>query len=197
MDRARDELLPGARLAREEHGRGRRRHLVDQGEHGANDGRVPDDGVARRLVALQRTAALLLLCERLQDHEPELVLVERLREVVLRAPFQRLDGAVDRAVRREHDHGETRVTLFDPAKELESIHPRHPKIRDDEVGALFLQDLDRFHARRGRRDVVAVASEVGAEHLADARFVIHDQDVLTHREETALAGKATTSPLAY
>ncbi len=76
-------------------------------------GERADDAEARRRAPSASSVASapreLARLQRLGDDLPDLVLVERLGDEVERAALERLDGGVDRAVRRDDDDGQLRV----------------------------------------------------------------------------------------
>ena len=107
--RARDDLLAGAALAAEQHGRERRRGLLEPREALLHRGR------ARRRAGPRRSgprgagasggsaAAWLADRERLVDREEDLVAIEGLEQEVRRARLHRLDRERHRAVRGDQD----------------------------------------------------------------------------------------------
>ena len=109
MDRARDHLLAGARLAGDEHGALRLRDELGALNHFLHGAASPDDAVlvefgaalADQVLALRSQA---LVFERVADQREQLFDLERLLQVVQRAELHRLDRAFDRRVRRHHQH---------------------------------------------------------------------------------------------
>ena len=109
VDGARDELLARPGLAAQEHGRVGVRDLLHHREHLAHGRRGADDllepGRPLELAVQPRhVAALPLVRHRVAEHQRELVVADRLREVVERALAHRLHRRLDRGVRGdEHD----------------------------------------------------------------------------------------------
>src|SRR4029077_11327544 len=106
MNRLRDELLAGPRLARDEHRRARRRRLLDDLVDLPHLGAVADERAERTMLA-QLAPQRLHLAHRLEalddlvEQDLQALNVDRLREVVVRAFLHRLDGGLDGALRRE------------------------------------------------------------------------------------------------
>ena len=108
VERSRGELLAGPRFARDEDIGIRRRGLADQLEHAPDARALANDrpgAVGALQVALQdgvlaRDAALV---QRPRDGVQELVVVERLDEVVDGPGAQRADGALHGRVAGDHD----------------------------------------------------------------------------------------------
>ena len=118
VERARHVSLAAARLAQEEHRRGRcarpARHAHDPLDHAAQalDGRRLPQDLARRglpLPVIGDLAALTRAPQGAIDPQPELLEVERLLHVVARAPLHRPHGLGDGSVARHHDDRELRI----------------------------------------------------------------------------------------
>ena len=147
VDGAGDQFLAGAALAGDQH-----RHvlggdaadgLVDlaHGRAGADDGAV-HVGVRGGLGDHGRLAHPPGHLQRLADHPPQLVQVERLEQVVVGALLHRLDGRVRRLGHGDEDDRDARV---DPADLLVDLQPGL-------VGQAQVEqnDIRRLGARRAR-----------------------------------------------
>ena len=108
VNRARDELLAGARFAADENRGVRRGDLLDEPEDVAHRGALADDGLEPVVLQAPLEADRLLRePERLDGAlhaEEQLVGDDGLRHVVEGAEVVRLARALDRAVRRHEDH---------------------------------------------------------------------------------------------
>src|SRR6185369_7819381 len=128
--------------------------------------------------------AILLHLEGLADRELESVHVERLQDVVGRTPLHRLDGGLDRAVRREHDERQLGVALAHASQEVEATAAGQPKVAQDQVDPLRRQGLERLLGTlRGHR----LDAHLLEDHLQDAphlALVVHHQGLL-HRVSPA------------
>src|SRR5262249_15400755 len=137
MDRARGELLAGTRLAVDEH----RRVVLREHADGLEDlvhhpvpahhvgERVPVGELVAQVVDLVEQATLL---EYLLGREEDLLLLERLRDVVARPLLDRLDRALDASVAGDHDDIEIRPTISDLAREPDAVGSRDLEVDDGE-----------------------------------------------------------------
>src|SRR5690606_9557658 len=108
------------------------------------------------------------------DAGDQLVLVERLGHVVVRAAAERLDLGVDLArARQDHHRG---VDLADPqlTQNFQTIHVRQVQVQKNKVVVVDLAQIDAFLTQIGGVDVEAL----GLEHQLDAlrsRAVVLDE----------------------
>ena len=108
VDRLRDELLAGARLAGDQHRRAGRRRLLDDPVHGADAGAVADDPAEASLLAKlaaerSHLAQRVLPLDRFLQEDLQPLRIDRLAQVVVGAFLDRFDGAVDGALRGQKD----------------------------------------------------------------------------------------------
>ena len=182
VDGARDELLARAGLAAQEHRRVRVRHLLHHREHLAHRGRGPHDllepGRLLELAAQPRdVAALALVRDRVAEHERELVVADRLREVVERALAHRLHRGLDGRVRGDEHDRERGPERVDPLHERDAVHVRHLEVGDD-------RERDPSSSRRASASAPQEATSTSNPsserfafaHLAGAGVVVHDED---------------------
>ena len=138
MDGARDELLARPALARQEHGRGDSGDPLDRPEDLLHAGALPDD-VRKRvlrgelLLQVDVFVAELLLPERTVDDQPELLDVERLRDVVHRSGLHRFDRIGCRRVRGDHDDRGLGRFRLDLLQEVEAITVGHLDVAENEI----------------------------------------------------------------
>jgi hypothetical protein len=195
VQRLGDQLLPGARLARDEDGAAGRRDALDDAEDGLHALVGPDDG-GTPAVAQARAQAQVLLARPLQldgvgDAPQELVGVERaaLLDVVEGAA---LDG-VDRVAqllrnRRHHDDGDLRQVLSHVLQHAVAVEPRHRDVGHHHVEGLRAELLDGLAPVARRHDLGArVAQQIG-EHVAEALVVHHEQARALERPRLAALG---------
>ena len=106
----------------------------------------------------------------------QLVRIERLGEVVLRAGLDRLDGGVDGALRRQQDHLDVLDLRLQRLEQLDAAHARHHQIGDDDrgpEGGDLLEGLGAVGGRLGGKS--PRAHELG--QTAPRRgIVLDDQD---------------------
>ena len=115
----------------------------------------------RRPPQRDRLAAKLRLVERAARGRARARPLERLRQVVVRALPDRLDGGVDGAVCGHHDDGSRRVSSSrrERFEQLEPVELRHAQIGDEDVETLRSRGGRGGRARRERDGVVAAVHE--------------------------------------
>ena len=182
VQRGCDQLLARAALALDQHRGGRVRHLGDdllQLDHPlalADDlGEPPPWLVGNDVPGVQ-----VGLARGLGDDRLQLGMLERLGDEVEGAGLHRLDGAVHAAVRRDHDHRYVRVGDHHLAQQRQSIHPWHHQIGDHHVGAVAVERRQCFLAVRCDLDLVTLALQRGREDLAEALFIVDDENPVGH-----------------
>ena len=177
-----DELLAGAALALEEDrapGRGGGLDEVEDVLHGL--ALADDVGEAEALPELVLEPDVLVLealaLEGLLDgHEQELVVLERLLDVVEGADLHGRDGRLDRAVGRDDDDRDQGIDPLDPPQDLDAVHPRHEKVEEDDVEGLGGEFLQRLLARARDLDLVALRRQELGQDVVDDRLVVDDVD---------------------
>ena len=195
VDRARDQFLPGAGLAGNEHralGCGNELRTADDLFH--RPAAADDAVVVELLVTFAEQVAVLgsqpLMVERPADDDEELVDLERLLQVVESAELHRLDGAFDRRVRGHHQHLAAiafgrRVDVL--ANQLEPGELRHHVVDDEEIErALGEQPLRLARARRVD-DAVAGVAQRAAERFQNFFLVVDEENRAAdvgHRERS-------------
>ena len=159
VDGAGDQFLAGAALAGDQH-----RHvlggdaadgLVDlaHGRAGADDGAV-HVRVRRGLGDHGRLAHPPGHFQRLADHPPQLVQVERLEQVVVGALLHRLDGRVRRLGQGDEDDRDARVDLADLLVDLQAGLVGQAQVEENDIGRLGTDPLEPFGAGAGHLDPV-------------------------------------------
>ena len=155
VERVRDQLLAGAALAADEH-----RHVgvgdpVDGLEQPAHRRAGADDaleavGAVHLLEEPAVVAAQQHAFHHAADDHPELVVVERLRDVVRGAELHRLHRGLLRAVGGDHDHGEVGIEGAGALEDLHAADAVHAQVGDHEVEAAGLDAAERLLAARWR-----------------------------------------------
>ena len=193
MQRPRRELLAGAALAGEEDRRLGAGEALDAGEEGVHRRRAADE--VDQLVALadlRREPAVLALeppaRQRPVDRELERLRLERLREVVVGAGADRLDGAGDRAVGRHHDEADVGVLRAHAGEELAAVAVRQPPVGDHEIDRRAAELAHRLGERAGLGDAVALGGEEPGEEPALVGLVLDDeQSFVVHRPRSPMS----------
>ena len=131
------QLFPGSGLAPDEHRRGGRRRLLDHPIERPDAGAVADDAPEAALLAQLSAQELdlpqgLLALDGLVQEDPKPLRVDRLAEVVVGAILDRVDGALDRALRREKDEGDVRQLILQGAQQVVTAHPGHHEVAHDD-----------------------------------------------------------------
>ena len=134
-------LFARAALARDQHGHflGRdARHQHGQALHGLgaehHRARQVELGLQALVVRVQPHRL-----DRTLHHRHQLVRLERLAKIVVRAFFDRVDCGALRAVRRDQDHARRALQRADPAQQLEPIELRHAQVGQHQVKRLLRQ----------------------------------------------------------
>ena len=149
VDRARHQLLAGARLPRDEHRGGGRRGLVDQPVDFAHRrARAEQEPHAAHLLELPAQhgdlARDLGLLDRLVEQRPQPARLDRLGHVVVGALTHGRHRGLDAGMAGEQDGdgvGELRAHRLEHA---EPVRPRHYEIRDHHRGPEGPRSLDRL-----------------------------------------------------
>ena len=181
MDGAGDELLAGAALARDEHG-GQAVGGLPDGLEDLEHLAAPADEVVEAPLAAELPLERLVLVpealalQRVREDELDLVHLERLGDVVVRAELHRLHRRLGGRERGDDHHdGLGRVLLRRP-EHREAVHLPHPEVGDDQVEHLTREGLDRLRAALADRDVVALLLQHDREEVAHAALVVHHED---------------------
>jgi hypothetical protein len=189
VDGARDELLAGAALADDEHGRHRPGDAIDAREDLAHaprsaDHALEDERAAGRVVVVRVGLAHVVRGEQLADEGDEARRIQRLLQVVRGAELQRLDGRVHRAATGDHDDGGRRllrlgrVLRLERREALHQVHPGHPgqiQIGHEHVGGRALVDVERLLAARRDHDVEPLVPQHRLEDRGLIRLVLDQQ----------------------
>ncbi len=185
VQRARHQLLAGARLAGDEHVRGRAGEAPHQREDVLHDRRASDDVLeairARDLAAEARhLGAQAALLERLLDRGREIVDLEGLGDVVVRAELERALGGLDRA-ERGHDDDVRRTALrlggADLGEHVEPVHVGHLDVGDDEIDVALPDARDTGLTAGGDLDVIALFGERLRDEVAHRGVVLDHEEV--------------------
>ena len=185
VDRAREDFLAGAALARQQHRRleaGGALHHLEHLDHrlGGGHDRVIA-GSALDLAAQQLVgAAQALALARLAQREQHLGGGEGLGEVVVGAALHRLDRELRGAEGRHQDHGRFRQAPHQLGQQLEAVHPGHAQVAEHQLGG---GEVELAQGRLGVRcadDFIALGREHQREALAQGLVVVDDQDASGH-----------------
>ena len=141
-----------------------------------------DDELAFRLVGdlrrqRQHLTVEILTLGRVAHERPQLVVVEFLGDVVIRAVLHRLHGGLDLLNRGDHDHFDQAVVLLDDAEHLEAADARQAHVEQQQVDVLLVQHGQRGFAARDAQHAV-LALENRGQRVAHPLIVVDDEDGL-------------------
>ena len=163
VQQPREQLLAGAALAEDQHRRRQLGDLVHQLDDLAHLLARPDEELALALLGDLRAQRDHLPVEILPlagiAHErPQLVVVEVLGDVVIRAVLHRLHGGLDLVDGRDHDALDQAVVLLDDAQDVEAADARQADVEQHHIDVLLAEQRQGGLAARDREDpVVALA----------------------------------------
>ena len=118
--------------------------------------------------------------QRLADHPPQLVQVERLEQVVVGALLHRLDGRVRRLGQGDEDDRDSRIDLADLLVDLQAGLVGQAQVEQNDIGRSGADALDPFGAGAGHLDAVSGSGEGLAHLLGDQDRVIVDEQQVGH-----------------
>src|SRR3954471_17864060 len=149
---------------------------------------VSDDAATDRV----REVAIRAPEERL-DPAHQLAQTERLRQVVVGTELE-ADHLVDLVITRGQDE-DRHLGAGRPqaAEDLEAVHPRQADVEDDEIGRLACRDVEALLPGTGDGDLVALLLEGVLDATRDGMLVFDDEDGgchagMLHRQRRISAG---------
>jgi hypothetical protein len=148
VDVAGEQLLAGAALAEQQHGRRRAGGLLGHLEGGAHDLAVADDRLVRGGGQLGPQLAVFgderVLVERLLHGRDDRRALERLADEVVGAELHRRDRVLDGAVGRHHQDLDLGRDRLGGLEQVLAGHARHPQVGDHHLHRVQAQDLERL-----------------------------------------------------
>ena len=185
VDGAREELLAGAGLALDQHGRvegGHTRDLLVELHH---PGRLADQvlepvGRAQLPPVVEVLAGQAPRLERAAHDHCDLLHPERLGQVVVRAGAHRLDGRLDAGERREDHHREPRLGGAQALEDRETVEIGHAEIDERKVEGLALRQSQARLAAGDQAHAIPLAPEHLGQQLTGHRVVVGDEQRLGH-----------------
>ena len=104
------------------------------------------------------------------------VVVDGLGDEVRRAEAQAFDGVVHVAVPGDHDDLRVGILIAYPFEQGQAVHARHTDVGDHDGEGIGGERLQRFAGTLGGVDVIAEIPDQGPEDMADAGFIINEQN---------------------
>ena len=178
VQRARHQLLAGARLAGDHH-RQVGRHQARQRPVDLLHGRRAAD--QRQALALLRRIGVALhrrgrRRQRAVHHRDQFVEVERLGQVFEGAALGGAHRRQQRRLRAHDDDAQVGPELADARHEVEAVLVGHHHVGDDELALAFLDPLPQRRGGAGAAHIVALAAQRLVQDGADGAIVVGDQD---------------------
>jgi hypothetical protein len=122
--------------------------------------------------------------QRPPDGGEQLLQRDRLLEEIVGADAGCLDRGIDRAVTGHHHHRHGEQSRARPLlQQRDAGGIRHPDVEQHQVGTRLAAERARGRRVLGEAHLVALVGEDLREQLADADFVVYDQDLLHGRED--------------
>ena len=186
VDQAGEDLFPRPGLPGDQHGRMRGRHLPYGREDLLHRRVLRDDpDVVHRHPVLGPLEEL-----QFPAHLPQagggihavlqVFQVERFLDVIEGAKAQRLDGGIQRGVRRHQDHFRLGVDLLGLPQHVDAADIPQLDVGDDDVDRVGFQNLDRLRPVGGAEDLIPRILEEGHNPHAEGFVVLNDQDAIRH-----------------
>jgi hypothetical protein len=161
VQRVGDQFLARPGLADDEHVRARRRdqlHLAKQLLHRLGTALELGELGVQSLLQLVDPLAVLVLLEQLGHARAQLLDVDRLGQVVVRAALHRVDGRLHRAVSGDHQHADPRIDAFHLVQDTEAVRTGQHQIGEDQTDVAVLSHVLQRGFRLGEgHDTVAGA----------------------------------------
>ena len=184
VDRARDELLAGSRLAANQHGRVALGHLLHDAEHALERIALADDAIEIVDVVLGMPQIVELVAhaphlERLLDLHFHFFDLEGLLHVVERAAFHGFHGRMHRSEGGHQDHGGRGMERLGGAEHVEAVAAAHLEIAQHDVEMPVVKPLDRLVAIRSFFHFMVGGRQRPSEPATE-RIVIVSNENATH-----------------
>ena len=180
MDGMCHHLFARSRLSIDQNAPVRRSHqrdLLAQRFHG--NAVADDDALGLELlfqVDVLALQSLRLNCILDDDQRP--FNAERLLEEVIGAEFRGAHRGLDRAVAGDHDHFGRTLQLADFCQRLHPINARQPYVEQEHIEGGLPQEVEAGFAAVSRRGGVAFVTKNTGERIANASFVVDDEDAM-------------------
>src|SRR5271157_4523729 len=184
MDRARDQFLAGARFAGDKHARVGARDLFHDAEDLLDRVAFADDILEAVLVTqLAPQEAVFveerLLRQRVANDRLQMIVGERLGQVVVGALAQGVDRGLDARVRRQNDPHHLGIQVANLAQQVEAAAAlAEVDVQDRDVDFLLLEDLQRDFGRVRFDHFVALAAQQLHDYRPHQLLVLGDKDTV-------------------
>ena len=117
----------------------------------------------------------------------QLAHAEGFDDVIVGAEFQPEHGVRFLHPRGQDDHRRCALETVLP-EEFVSVHFRHQDIQQHRIGLFVTRGVERFPAVARSHHAITLFSQVIGDQVADAEFIVHDEDRLGHAVIVVPAG---------
>ena len=107
----------------------------------------------------------------------DFVRIERLADVVVGAVLQRCDRGFDRGIARHHDDDQIGIHLMQAALQFDAVGAAHLDVEQGQVPFVLGHARERVAGAFGGSDLVAFLAKPFSQRIADAQFVVDDQQL--------------------
>src|SRR3954470_13546866 len=105
----------------------------------------------------------------------QLLALERLDEVVVRADVQALHTRIERVARGQHEDRRVVVVFAQPPGDVDAVEAGQPEVEHDQIGQEGMDVLERLDAVAGELDLIALQAQRALQHLRDVLVVLDDE----------------------
>jgi hypothetical protein len=137
-------------------------------------------GARQRRAQIEHLTLERALLEGALGQHQDVVHVERLGQVVVGAPLERLDGGPELAHRGGDDHDGRRVGRLDARQHVDAGLAGHALVEHDQIDLARFQDVEGLRAVGGFEHVAGLFED-GAHRGSHAFLVVDDEDGATRR----------------
>ena len=114
--------------------------------------------------------------QRAPHAQVELIFLEWLQNVVVRAGADGFERDRNVVHRRDHDHRDVRIVQAQLAQKLQAVHLRHHDVAQDQVERVFAESFEAQLAVRAGRALKALRVQKRRDNLAYRLFVVYNED---------------------
>ena len=195
VDGAGDQLLAGAALPGDQHGKGLVGNAADGLVRFLHPRAAADDGFAGELFVRRRLRDDGRLAhqpgdfERLADHAVQLLQIDRLEQVVVSPVPHRLDGRVGRPDHGDHDDRDAGVDSPELPQDVQAGLVGQAQVEENNVRASGGDPFQALCARLGDLNPVCGRGEHVAHSVAEQVRVVIDQEQVGHVTRAPRTGK--------
>jgi len=120
------------------------------------------------------------------DHQHHLFKREGFLNEVERTQFGRLHRRFNGTVTRHHDDLQLRMGGLDRLKGFDPVHPRQPDVQQHQMRLLLFENPQGFLRATGYHHFITFIREDTPKRLADAFFIVYNQDCLVRHFDIAV-----------